>query len=189
MKGFKGFDKDLKCRGKQYAIGQTFDEAEVSFCEKGMHFCEYPLDCFRYYSPAESRYAEIEAEAVSDKKSDDSKRAAGKITVKNELSLGDLVEAAVQYVFDGAAWLDANKVAGINGAASVTGYKGAASATGYHGAALVTGDRGAALATGNRGAAAATGDGGAALVTGGAGAASAAGNQGAASATGNRGAA
>ena len=49
VRGFKGFTKDFKCRDKQYALGQTYEEAEASLCNHGLHFCEYPLDCFRYY--------------------------------------------------------------------------------------------------------------------------------------------
>ena len=40
MKGFKGFDKDLKCRGFQYAIGETTThDGTVSLCNSGFHFC------------------------------------------------------------------------------------------------------------------------------------------------------
>jgi hypothetical protein len=167
MKGFKGFDKNLKCHGKRYEIGQTFEETEASLCNKGLHFCEYPLDCFGYYPPAESRFAEIEAEDVSDeKKEGDSKRVAKKITIKGELSLKGFIEAAIKFTFDRAVWMDNNKATGDRGAASATGDHGAASATGCRGAASATGDQGAASATGDQGAASATGWRGAASVKG-----------------------
>jgi hypothetical protein len=190
MKGFKGFDKNLKCRGKQYETGQTFEEKEASLCNKGLHFCEYPLDCFGYYQPAGSRFAEIEAEDVSDETNPgDSKRVTKKIMIKSELSLKELIEAAVKFTFDKAVWTDDDKATGDRGAASATGHRGAASATGHRGAASATGYRGAASATGDRGAASATGDRGAASATGYRGAASATGYRGAASATGDQGAA
>ena len=45
MKGYKGFDKNLKCRGFQYEIGKEFEEdVKPECCERGFHFCEYPLD-------------------------------------------------------------------------------------------------------------------------------------------------
>ena len=149
MLGFKGFDKDLKCRGKQYEIGQTYEEPEAKLCKKGLHFVLHPLDAFNYYPPANSRFAEIEADEVSDEtKSSDSKRAAKKITVKLELSLKGLIDAAIKFVFEKATWNDSDKATGNRGAASATGYQGAASATGDQGAASATGNRGAASATG-----------------------------------------
>ncbi len=66
MKGYKGFDKDLKCRGMQYAIGETkTHNGTVSLCNQGLHFCEHPLDTWSYYKPGDgSRYAVVEADGV-----------------------------------------------------------------------------------------------------------------------------
>ena len=191
LQGFKGFDKNLKCRDKQYALGETFEEPEASLCNKGLHFCEYPLDCFRYYEPGKgSRYAEVVAENPSEEReSGDSKRVTKKLTIGGELSFRGLIEAAVKFTFDRATWNDSDKATAEREAASATGFQGAASATGGRGAASATGGRGAASATGGRGAASATGDYGAASATGDYGAASATGDYGAASATGNYGAA
>ena len=190
VKGFKGFDKNLKCRDKQYALGETFEEPDASLCNKGLHFCEYPLDCLRYYEPGlGSRYAEVTAEDPLDQRDDDSKRVTKKLTMGGELSFRGLIEAAVKFTFERATWSDSDKDTGFQGAASATGDYGAASATGGKGAASATGFQGAASATGFQGAASATGFQGAASATGGKGAASATGFQGAASATGDYGAA
>ena len=187
LTGFKGFDKDLKCRNKQYALGETFEEGEASLCNNGLHFCEYPLDCLRYYEPGlGSRYAEVTAEDPLDQRDDDSKRVTKKLTVGGELSFRGLIEAAVKFTFERATWSDSDKATGFQGAASATGGKGAASATGDYGAASATGDYGAASATGDYGAASATGGRGAASATGFQGAASATGDYGAASATGEK---
>lgn len=52
IKGFKGFDNDLKCRGYQYEVGQYFqEEGKIEACSKGFHFCENPFDVFSYYPP------------------------------------------------------------------------------------------------------------------------------------------
>jgi hypothetical protein len=166
MKGFKGFSKDWKCRYKQYEIGKTFEEPEAKICEKGLHFCEHPLDVFDYYPPGDmSRFAEVEADEISEKRRDD-KLVCKRLTVKAELSLKGMVDAAVSFVFDRAKWTE-DKTSGNDndgvvandkrGAASATGDSGAASATGYRGAASATGDSGAASATGDSGAASATG--------------------------------
>jgi hypothetical protein len=190
MKAYKGFDKDMKCRGYQFEEGKTYEEPEADLCKKGFHACEHPLDVFGYYPPAESRYAEVELEYVSDKTDDDTKRVGKRITIGAELNLHEIIEAAVKFVFSKVDWAKAEeKATGYQGAASATGYQGAASATGNRGAASATGDYGAASATGYQGAASATGYQGAASATGYQGAASATGNRGAASATGYQGAA
>lgn len=49
MKGFKGFNKDLKCRDIKYTVGKTQEhEGPVELCNNGLHFCEYPLDIFGF---------------------------------------------------------------------------------------------------------------------------------------------
>ena len=218
MKVYKGTDMDMKCRGMQYKLGETavFD-GELKLCNAGLHACMQPIDVLDHYAPSESRYFEAEAEGVSDeRKPDDSKIVAKKMTLKAEIGIPGLVKAQVEYIKKQIGFDDAIKRAdaenqnhatgdqgaasatGNRGAASATGYRGAASATGYQGAASATGDqgaasatgyRGAASATGNQGAASATGDQGASSTTGDQGASSATGDQGAASATGNQGAA
>ena len=97
MKGYKGFDKDLKCKGGyQYKIGRTETTDKAKLCEAGFHFCERPLDVFRYFAPANSRYCEIEAEDVSpETEESDTKRVAKKLTVKGEIGIAGLVKAAV----------------------------------------------------------------------------------------------
>lgn len=63
MNGYKGFDRNLTCRGTKFEIGQTVEVATAELCKIGLHFCEHPLDCFGYYAPgAGSRYCEILAD-------------------------------------------------------------------------------------------------------------------------------
>ncbi|ENW78376.1 hypothetical protein F909_04065 [Acinetobacter sp. ANC 3929] len=191
---YKGFDKDLKCRGFQYEIGKTYKhEGEVKACGSGFHACEHPLDVLGYYPPSQSRYAVVEQSGdLSREDGGDTKVSSREISIKFEIGIADLVKFAIDYTFSKCTPIDAESPAsatGNQGAASATGNRGAASATGNRGAALATGNRGAASATGNRGAASATGEYGAASATGEYGAASATGYQGAASATGNQGAA
>jgi hypothetical protein len=61
IKGFKGFDKDLKCRGFQYEIGKEYetDKKPIRCTSNGFHFCENPLDIFSYYPPSSCRFAEV----------------------------------------------------------------------------------------------------------------------------------
>ena len=158
--GFKGFDKNLKCRDFQFEVGKKYvHEGVLKLCASGFHYVEYPLDIFQYYAPNEARFAEVVPEGVSDQReSGDSKRAAKGLTIKAEISLKAVIEAAVKFTFARVDWIKGQHA---------TGYQGAASATGDQGAASATGDQGAASATGYQGAASATGDQGAAVALGG----------------------
>ena len=132
MKMYKGFDKDLKCRGFQYEIGKTYEEPTAELCEKGFHACEYPLDVFEYYSPGNmSRYCEVDLDEVSGKKSDeDSKRCGKKIAVKAEIDIAGLVKAAVDYTMEKAIPENSEHATGDRSAASATGEESVAAALG-----------------------------------------------------------
>ena len=184
---YKGFDKNWKCRGYQYTVGETHvHDGKTEACESGLHSCEYPLDVLLYYSPAQSVFALVEASGDLSRKGDDSKIASSRLTVKEELGIAGLVKAAIEYTVSRTKPSKSKKMNtdDVQGAASAVGDYGAASAMGGSGAASATGDYGAASATGYRGAASATGYQGAASATGDYGAASATGGRGAASATG-----
>ena len=175
---YKGMDANMQCRGFQYEVGKEYETDEAVACEAGFHACEYPLDVFKYYPPAKSRYAVVEQSGKISKSGEDTKVASTKIKIAAEIGIAELVRAAVEYTKTRAKEEPGGHATGYQGAASATGSCGAASATGYQGAASATGYRGAASATGNQGAASATGY---------CGAASATGSQGAASATGRAG--
>ena len=190
IKGYKGFNKDMMCRGFQYEEGKEYETDKAEVCEKGFHACEYPLDCFSYYSPSESVYHEVEQSGeISRKKGEDTKIASTKIKIGAKLSIAGIVQAAIEYTSSRAkkeSGSDSRKGASSAtsdyGASSATGYKGASSATGDYGASSATGDCGASSATGYKGASSATGDYGASSATGNCGASSATGYKGASSA-------
>ena len=195
MRAFKGFNKDLTCRGYQYEEGKEFHTERAECCDTGFHACEYPLDCCGYYDPAHSVFHEVELSGEMDKSGDNTKVCATDIKIGARLSIAGLVKMAIDFTMS-----KVNKEAGSDerygfasatgdyGASSATGYKGASSATGYKGASSATGNCGASSATGNCGASSATGDYGASSATGNYGASSATGNCGASSATGDYGA-
>ena len=164
MTGYKGFDSSLRCRGKQYSIGKTEQEDHASLCNQGLHFCEYPLDCFAYYPPSDSRYCKVEADDVSDQTDDDSKRVAKRLTIGAEIGIPGIVKASVKYILDRVAIRKSE--AGDRSAATNTGDQSAATNTGYQSAATNTGDQSAATNKGNRSAATSTGDWSAATNTG-----------------------
>lgn len=99
MAYYKGFKKDLTCKGFQYKEGvwqHVSDEA--SLCNEGVHACEAPLDVLKYYPPANSQYREVELSGVSSERKDDSKVVATDIRVGAELGIPGLVKAHIEYV-------------------------------------------------------------------------------------------
>ena len=131
MKGYKGFDKDWKCLGKQYAVGRTETEEDAVLCKSWLDFCAFPLDCFAYYPPTSSRYGVVEAEDVSGEQGEDSKRAAKRLTVIREIGLEEMIEDSVRYILE--------KAGNTEELATNTGNWSAATNTGYQSAAISTG--------------------------------------------------
>ena len=162
---YKGTDKDMKCRGFQFELGKEYEEAEAKLCNKGFHGCEYPLDVFAHYAPADSRFFVADLDGVTDEmESDDTKRVGTKIKLRAEIGIPGLVKAAVEYIKEKAESSD--NQTGDQSAATNTGYRSAATNTGYQSAATNTGDRSAATNTGNWSAATNTGNWSAATNTG-----------------------
>ena len=155
IKSYKGFNKNMTCRGFQYEEGKEYEEESVEVCDHGFHACEYPLDCLNYYYPNESVYHEVEQSGESQKHNDDTKVASTKIKIGAEISIAGLVKAAIEYTVKRVK-KDAESDE-KHGASSATGTCGASSATGYKGASSATGDYGASSATGTCGASSATG--------------------------------
>ncbi|EOF5315640.1 hypothetical protein ACK1L6_004164 [Salmonella enterica] len=203
---FKGFNKDLKCRGFQFAIGETFHhDGKVEACGSGFHACECPFDVFSYYPPAESRYAETISFGVTDREEGgDTKIASASITIKAELTLPQFIQRGIEWIWSkidksleqqimtgnqSAATNTGNQSAATNtgdwSAATNTGYQSAATNTGDWSAATNTGNKSAATNTGNQSAATNTGYQSAATNTGDWSAATNTGNQSAATNTGD----
>ena len=182
IKAYKGFNKDMTCRGFQYEEGKEYETDKAEVCETGFHACEYPLDCFSYYSPNVSVYHEVEQDGEISRSDGDSKVASSKIKIGASINIAGIVKAAIEYTTKRTN--KENDATGDYGASSATGYKGASSATGYCSVSSATGYKGASSATGDYGASSATGDYGASSATGDYGASSATGNYGASSATG-----
>jgi hypothetical protein len=63
IKGYKATDKNMRCRGFQYELGKWYEhDGDISMCESGFHFCEYPSGPWSYYN--NGRLFRIEAEFV-----------------------------------------------------------------------------------------------------------------------------
>ncbi|HBM0645939.1 hypothetical protein NA359_11535 [Salmonella sp. NW663] len=166
---FKGFNKDLKCRGFQFAIGETFHhDGKVEACGSGFHACECPFDVFSYYSPADSRFAETISFGITDREEDgDTKIASASITIKAELTLPQFIQRGIEWIWSKIdKSLEQQIMCGDCSAATNTGNRSAATNTGNRSAATNTGDWSAATNTGDCSAATNTGDCSAATNTG-----------------------
>ena len=167
MQMYKGFDKDLKCRGFEYEVGKEYEEDSAKLCEVGFHACENPIDVFSYYPPAESRYAEVDLDDLTEEVGDDSKRCGKRIKIRAEIGIKGIVDTFLKFTLDRIDWEHKKKFnTGDQSAATNTGYQSAATNTGDWSAATNTGDRSAATNTGDRSAATNTGDWSAAEVSG-----------------------
>jgi len=182
---FKGFDKNLQCRGFQFELGKTFiHEGDVRACNSGFHACEYPLGVFNYYSPAKSRFAVVEQTGELSRGGGDSKVSSRAIHIKEEIGIQALITAALEFIMSRCDPASSAHATGDMSASSATGGRSASSATGYSSASSATGGRSASSATGYSSASSATGDMSASSATGGMSASSATGGMSASSATG-----
>ena len=126
IKSYKGFDKDLKCRGFQYEIGREYEEKKAVACNSGFHACEVPLDVLGYYPPATSRYCEVEQDGQFSRDGGNSKVASTKIKIGAEIGIPGLVKAHVEYVRSHCT----NEHNADPGKPATAGYKGAATSRG-----------------------------------------------------------
>ena len=103
MKGYKGYGKGLICRGKQYAVGEVFEEKSAEICKSGMHFCENPLDILDYYPliDANGNITEFtEVEALDEAKTHDGKKfCTKKLKIGSKLSLSDFIKASFDVTY------------------------------------------------------------------------------------------
>ena len=208
IKGYKGFNKGLVCRDKQYAENTVFNEDKATLCEGGMHFCENPLDVLNYYSyynsdtKSFSEYAEVEApEDVTESKDD--KSVTKQLKIGSKISFDKLIKAGVEFNLSRAksdkeksvttgSCIGASNVGDYSGAsatgdysgASAVGWRSGVSATGDFSSASAVGDYSGAMVTGRHGGAMVTGDDCGAMATGDGSGAAIIGNYSGASATG-----
>ena len=94
--GWKGFDPDFCCRGKQYKENTTFEEPKADLCKNGMHFCVVPWNVVQYYpifdknTGRPNTFASVEGEIDKNTVLNiwrcDSKLSTAKLTVKTKLT-------------------------------------------------------------------------------------------------------
>ena len=92
VKGYKVFNSDWTCRGKQYSCPGTFEEfVSPSVCNVGMHFCKNAADCFRYYDfDPNNHVAEVIAHGTVAE--DEYKCATNKLEIVREIPWAEVLE-------------------------------------------------------------------------------------------------
>ena len=104
MKGFKGFEKDFSCRGKQYEENTTYEEHGVGCCHKGvMHFCEDPWEVLNHYDLVDENgdfYEFAEVEALGPVWNDGEKRATNKIHIGAKLGFKGFLKACINFTLE-----------------------------------------------------------------------------------------
>ena len=98
IKSYKGFDKDLKCKGFQYEIGKEYEMENIEICKRGFHACENPFDIFNYYDMLDSRFCEVEQSGVIQREGNDTKICSSKIKIIRELKLRDMINLGIEWL-------------------------------------------------------------------------------------------
>lgn len=148
IKSYKGFNKDMTCRGFQYEEGREYEEADAEACNKGFHACEMPLDVFRYYKPSESIYHEVEQSGEISRDNEDTKIASSKIKIGAAIGIKGLVNAQVKFVREKASKADTKTTSGNSSSAATSGDRSSAATSGYRSSAAAMGKNSIALANG-----------------------------------------
>ena len=102
--GYKGFDKDFKCRGKQYMENTVFEEKGGNICGEGMmHYCDSPFDVLDYYPLIDDNgYINTFAmvEPLSEIKKEGNKRATSKLKIGAKLEIKGFVKACIDFLIE-----------------------------------------------------------------------------------------
>ena len=161
--GFKGHDKNLKCRDFQYEIGieaEMDKDKKLNVCpendtEGGLHFCKNPLDVFKYYKPINgNRFTMVEGIGEAMTHIEDSKVAVRKLKIIKELSLKDIISESVKFIINNSITATSGDystaaTSGYRLTAATSGYQSTAATSGYQSTAATSGDYSTAATSGN----------------------------------------
>ena len=100
VEGYKAFNSNMTCIGKQYKVGETYTEEAAIPCERGMHFCKSPVALLRYYSLLNwngdlTRFARVEGENPIESKD---KLCTTHLKIIKELSFSEWVDECFLYL-------------------------------------------------------------------------------------------
>ena len=151
-KGYKAYEKGLVCRGKQYKIGEIFEEEKAEICDIGMHYCENPLDCLDHYPLIDDNGEIVEMTEVEDLDEENrdtennKKYCTKKLKIGAKLSLGEMIKASLEFIGEKS----------IEPASS--GYYSQLASSGYYSRLASSGDNSQLASSGDRSRLASSGD-------------------------------
>jgi len=97
VKGYKGFDGNLCCRGYQYEVGKTFEvKGQIGICDWGLHFCRNLFSVNNYY-PFDNdscRFCEVEAVGEVIDSDDGDKSVTNKLKIVREIPREEFIQMA-----------------------------------------------------------------------------------------------
>ena len=98
---YKGFGKNMQCRGFQYEVGKEYEmDGEIKCCNRGFHACKSPIEVWDYYDMLNSRFAEVEQSGKIDEEEKSTKICSSRIKIKAELKLDDIINIGVEWLKD-----------------------------------------------------------------------------------------
>jgi len=149
VKGFKGFDKNLKCRGMQYhENGMHAVDGEIVLCGNGLHFCNNPLDVLTYYPPCSGvQYREVEASGNVILGND--KSVTNKLRLLTTLSISKLFKIQFELIKADVKKSTDSNTSGDRAHANTSGDESHANTSGYRAHANTSGHRAHANTSGD----------------------------------------
>lgn len=118
-KGYKAFNPDFTCNGKQYEENTIYEENRSEICKAGvMHYCENPFDVLNYYplvngSGEISEFAEVEPLGKIFRKENES--ATNKLHIKAKLGLKGFIKACIDFTLEKTIEKNKNNAENDNG--------------------------------------------------------------------------
>ena len=97
---YKGFDKNLCCRGFQFKVGEEYEQqGEIKICKNGFHACTNPFDVLNYYDvDGNNRFCQVEQYGTIDNSNENTKQASSKIKIKAEIGMTGLFKAGIKWI-------------------------------------------------------------------------------------------
>jgi hypothetical protein len=99
MIAYKGFNKDLTCRGHQFKETEVNITDNANVTQNGFHCAENPLDCLDYYPNwNESVYYKVIADGDLNEDGCDSKISCTRLSILEKLDINRFIDMSLEYM-------------------------------------------------------------------------------------------